>query len=407
MSKIRNLEAEYIEVKGTIDGNVVSGERFEGLPLANTEQLGVVKIDNETIKLNSNGQIYSLATSNGSGYDDEFIIEHISSTNIHLGLSQSNIINESNEHLFNSEVHLNPTIKDKIEKSSEHILKTGIHLTQDNSNNIIASVNHINNNESHVSINDRDSINSINTHIGNDDIHITKSEKDKIPTISTHINNNNVHMSTDDRESINGLLSLSSTIPDHLNNKEAHFLALEKATVLKDISDNKNAIIDIDVESLRSRMNDLSINKLDAKNHTVNKLLITDNTGSIVYHPTIAANAISTIGHKHVKSEITDFPTIPIVTNDLTDELKLNYNTAYSHSQATHAPSTAEQNVQSDWSVTDTTSDSFIKNKPTIPTIPSSLPANGGDADTIGGKTIFIQQTQPTTTKVGDVWITW
>ena len=45
-----------------------------------------------------------------------------------------------------------------------------------------------------------------------------------------------------------------------------------------------------------------------------------------------------------------------------------NWDTAYTHSQAAHAPSDAEANVQSDWNVTDTGSDAFIKNKPTIPT---------------------------------------
>lgn len=42
---------------------------------------------------------------------------------------------------------------------------------------------------------------------------------------------------------------------------------------------------------------------------------------------------------------------------------------AYDHSQATHAPVDAEKNVQSDWNVTDSTSDAFIKNKPAIPTV--------------------------------------
>lgn len=42
----------------------------------------------------------------------------------------------------------------------------------------------------------------------------------------------------------------------------------------------------------------------------------------------------------------------------------------------------AEVNVQSDWSVTDTASDAFIKNKPT------SLPANGGNAATVNGHTV-------------------
>lgn len=38
-----------------------------------------------------------------------------------------------------------------------------------------------------------------------------------------------------------------------------------------------------------------------------------------------------------------------------------------------HAPADAEKNVQSDWSVTDTSSDAFIKNKPTIPTVPTKV----------------------------------
>lgn len=52
---------------------------------------------------------------------------------------------------------------------------------------------------------------------------------------------------------------------------------------------------------------------------------------------------------------------------------------AYEHSQTAHAPADAEANVQADWNVTDTTSDAYIKNKPT------SLPANGGNADKVGG----------------------
>lgn len=55
---------------------------------------------------------------------------------------------------------------------------------------------------------------------------------------------------------------------------------------------------------------------------------------------------------------------------------------AYEHSQAAHAPANAEANVQSDWSETDSSSDAYIKNKPT------SLPADGGDADTVNGHTI-------------------
>lgn len=56
--------------------------------------------------------------------------------------------------------------------------------------------------------------------------------------------------------------------------------------------------------------------------------------------------------------------------------------TAYEHSQADHAPADAEANVQSDWNETDIGSDAYIKNKPT------SMPADGGDADTVGGHTV-------------------
>lgn len=55
---------------------------------------------------------------------------------------------------------------------------------------------------------------------------------------------------------------------------------------------------------------------------------------------------------------------------------------AYDHSQAAHAPANAEANVQADWNVTDTASDAYIKNKP------ASLPANGGNAATVGGHTV-------------------
>jgi hypothetical protein len=46
---------------------------------------------------------------------------------------------------------------------------------------------------------------------------------------------------------------------------------------------------------------------------------------------------------------------------------KTNYDTAYSHSQAAHAPANSEQNVQANWTVVDSGSDAYILNKPTIP----------------------------------------
>ena len=55
-----------------------------------------------------------------------------------------------------------------------------------------------------------------------------------------------------------------------------------------------------------------------------------------------------------------------LTDNNLTDDLKTSYDTAYIHSQAAHAPVDAEQNVQSDFNETDTTSDAYILNKPTL-----------------------------------------
>ena len=62
----------------------------------------------------------------------------------------------------------------------------------------------------------------------------------------------------------------------------------------------------------------------------------------------------------------------------MTQEQVSQLSTAYQHSQAVHAPINAEANVQVDWNETDTTSDAYIKNKPTnlattddIPTVPT------------------------------------
>ena len=55
---------------------------------------------------------------------------------------------------------------------------------------------------------------------------------------------------------------------------------------------------------------------------------------------------------------------------------------AYDHSQTAHAPADAQKNVQSDWNVTDTTSDAYIKNKP------ATMKANGGNADTVNNHTV-------------------
>ena len=68
-----------------------------------------------------------------------------------------------------------------------------------------------------------------------------------------------------------------------------------------------------------------------------------------------------------------DYPTLSGSGSGLTTTQEQQIVTAYNHSQSTHAPVNAEQNVQSNWTETNTSSDAYIKNKPTIPTVPSNL----------------------------------
>lgn len=61
----------------------------------------------------------------------------------------------------------------------------------------------------------------------------------------------------------------------------------------------------------------------------------------------------------------------------------------------------AEVNVQSDWSVTSTSSDAYIKNKPTIPSKTSDL-TNDSNFSTFSA---IVSKTQPTNQLTGDLWL--
>ena len=68
-----------------------------------------------------------------------------------------------------------------------------------------------------------------------------------------------------------------------------------------------------------------------------------------------------------------DYPTLSGSGSGLTTTQEQQITTAYNHSQSTHAPVNAEQNVQSNWNETNPSSDAYILNKPTIPSVPSNL----------------------------------
>ena len=67
-----------------------------------------------------------------------------------------------------------------------------------------------------------------------------------------------------------------------------------------------------------------------------------------------------------------DYPTLSGSGSGLTTTQEQQITTAYNHSQSPHAPSNAEQNVQSNWNETNTSSDAYIKNKPTLSTVATS-----------------------------------
>jgi hypothetical protein len=64
-----------------------------------------------------------------------------------------------------------------------------------------------------------------------------------------------------------------------------------------------------------------------------------------------------------------DYPTLSGTGSGLTTTQEQQLTTSYNHSQSTHAPSNAEKNVQSNWNETNTSSDAYILNKPTLSTV--------------------------------------
>lgn len=134
----------------------------------------------------------------------------------------------------------------------------------------------------------------------------------------------------------------------------------------------------------------------------------TNATGSHSWEWVLANNAG---GNPLQKMKLSDAGVLTLGggTNTITNAKVPNWDDAYTHSQATHAPSNAEANVQADWSVTDEADDAFIQNKPTIPTDHGDhdglyLPIGGG---TLSG-TLSIESTFPrinlTDTNHDDDW---
>ena len=67
-----------------------------------------------------------------------------------------------------------------------------------------------------------------------------------------------------------------------------------------------------------------------------------------------------------------NYPTLSGSGTGLTTTQEQQITTAYNHSQTAHAPTNAEKNVQSNWNETNTSSDAYILNKPTLSTVATS-----------------------------------
>lgn len=319
MAKTQNLLSENATIKTKLDANIIKGVSYEGLPLATDINSGTVMIDNITIKNNNKGQLYCTVADGNGSYDDSAIVNHMQNKNLHLSEIQNSTISSVATHIADTDKHLNESERATVNKINTHISDINVHIDQEKITNIELSINHTKDSTKHLSVSDRDNLNNLSTHIDNSDVHVTQTDKNKIVNMENHTNNNNIHLSEEDRENITTTLSVASTFPNHLSNNNIHFDPYEKERILKKISDNE--ILINDLSTLGDAINNMALSKLDSGNHEINKMLITDDTGNIVY---------------------------------------------------------------------------------------SNIPSNnGGDANTLSGKKVFIQQSTPTATQVGDVWISW
>lgn len=115
----------------------------------------------------------------------------------------------------------------------------------------------------------------------------------------------------------------------------------------------------------------------------------------------------STTSDAYIKNK----PSIPQNTSDLTNDSNFVSDASYVHTDNNYTTtekdklsgiaSGAEVNVQSDWNITSTSSDAYIKNKPTIPSKTSDL-TNDSNFSTFSA---IVSKTQPTNQLTGDLWL--
>jgi len=183
--------------------------------------------------------------------------------------------------------------------------------------------------------------------------------EDKYAKIEHLHNKEDVGLSNVDNKS-------SETIRNEIT-KENIINALEYTPLDSQLKGNKGGVAELDENGkvlssqLPSYVDDVVEGYLQNNNFYVNDNIITPESGKIY---------IDINTNKSYRWSGTKF--IPIMDSIILGETSSTAyrgdrgKIAYEHSQLLHAPNNAQKNVQSDWNVTDTNSDSYINNKPNL-----------------------------------------
>lgn len=196
-------------IKEKLQAFEVEAERYTNLPKASDRSYGVMKIDNDTIKINSQGQAYVDGGTGSGGASEEVLEEHILDENKHLNnLRRRNLDEMLPAHLNNNNIHLTTQEKidliEALEKINEHILK--FHLSEDDFNVIKKNLT--------------DLATAIETHADNQNLHPSKQILDNLSNVVNELNKKLKELESD-YISFKPTVSeeLQSLNEDKLNNK--------------------------------------------------------------------------------------------------------------------------------------------------------------------------------------------
>lgn len=188
-------------------------------------------------------------------------------------------------------------------------------------------------------------------------------------------------------QSVDGLLSKEdkASYDDANSRKHTHNNKSILDIITQSLLDNWNTAYTHISDTIKHISSEERANWTDAynKRHTHdNKSVLDGITSSLISAWNNAAEHISDTVKHITNAERTLWNTVANKADKIDGKgLSTNDYTTAEKEKLRDIADGAEVNVQSDWNVTDSTSDAFIKNKPTIPTIPTSLPASNTTSD--------------------------